>query len=96
MKNLKFTVVIGGQKVRIAPDYRDGGRGNGPIGWVEMDGSRTASAVSVGRNWQVCQAHSIKWSDPLEEGSGLSEFMVDGQEVSAVEFDRLLGEECCY
>jgi hypothetical protein len=94
-KFTEFTVIIGGQQVRIAPDYHDGGRANGPIGWVvEPDGSRTGGAVSVGRNWQVCQGHALSWSDPLEEGSGLSEFMVDGQPVSAVEFDSQLREEC--
>jgi len=93
MKN--FTLKVDGKQVRIAPDYHDGGRANGPIGWVCLpDGSRTGTAVSVGRNWQVCQSHALTWSDPLEEGSGLTAFAVDGQPVSAVEFDRKLREEC--
>lgn len=98
MKNLKFTeftVKFAGKLVRIAPDYHDGGRGNGPIGWVvEPDGSRTGVAVSVGGNWQVCQEHALSWSDPLA-GDGMTAFAVDGQAVSAVEFDRKLREECC-
>jgi hypothetical protein len=95
MKNMKnFSVVMGGKTVRIAPDYHTGGRGNGPIGWVcQPDGTRTGVAVSVGRNWQVCQGHAITWSDPLA-GDGLTAFAVNGQAVSAVEWDRQLADEC--
>jgi hypothetical protein len=93
MKN--FTLKVDGKQVRIAPDYHTGGRANGPIGWVCLaDGSRTGTAVSVGRNWRVCQEHALTWSDPLEDGSDLTAFAVDGQPVSAVEFDSQLREEC--
>jgi hypothetical protein len=96
MKNFKkFSVLVGGKQVRIAPDYHNGGRGNGPIGWVcQADGNRTGVAVSVGRNWRVCQEHSLAWSDPLEEGTNLTGFQINGAAVSAVEWDRQLADEC--
>lgn len=91
---MKFTLKQRGLELEVRPDYHDGGRENGPVGWMRQVGATepTGVALAVGGYTRTAREHSLSWTDLRDEI--ITDCAIDGATVDKAAWEEAFLKAC--